>query len=244
MNWKQDLLREVRSLGLFGQIESHENDAVIFERIPLLLSKAESADAIRGKGVWFDSPAGWFATKDSDLLALIGWMPDYIAPYFYLAKNVVPCWRCKKTGPVFSMISKGNHFQRRELDDMEDGEKINEIEWIVGEYGDFTGMFLSNVTLVNGRVQRYLAERCPSYRVAFSKTAASNYFMNHCTDCDAKFGDFFIHGEPGGAFFPTTEVEAGRIELYRVDLPLLAQGNGSVSTPDMIPYCSDIDVVA
>ncbi|WP_157649298.1 hypothetical protein [Burkholderia ubonensis] len=65
--------------------------------------------------------------------------------------------------------------------------------------------------------------------------------MNHCAECDAKFGDFFIHSEPGGAFFPVSEGEAELIRLMKIDLPLLVQGSGSVSSPDMLPYCTFVN---
>jgi hypothetical protein len=40
--------------------------------------------------------------------------------------------------------------------------------------------------------------------------------MNHCS-CGAKLGDFYLHNEPGGAFFPTSESTAREIELKRID---------------------------
>lgn len=41
--------------------------------------------------------------------------------------------------------------------------------------------------------------------------------MNTC-GCGAHFGDFDLFSEPGGAFFPTEEAEAGQITIE--ELPL------------------------
>jgi hypothetical protein len=46
---------------------------------------------------------------------------------------------------------------------------------------------------------------------------AFGYLMNHCENCGAKLGDFFMHSEPGGAFFPTSPQEAQRMTLIRIN---------------------------
>jgi hypothetical protein len=62
---------------------------------------------------------------------------------------------------------------------------------------------------------------CPSGHPHFqkhtSKTAGTAYYMDTC-GCGAHFGDFYLFSEPGGAFFPTEENEAGRITIE--ELPL------------------------
>lgn len=48
------------------------------------------------------------------------------------------------------------------------------------------------------------------FRPDFSKTIAETYWMNHCHECDAKIGDWFVH-KPGEAFFPTTDEEQAKL---------------------------------
>jgi len=48
------------------------------------------------------------------------------------------------------------------------------------------------------------------FRPDFSKTIAETYWMNHCQECDAKIGDWFVH-KPGEAFFPTTDEEQAKL---------------------------------
>lgn len=56
------------------------------------------------------------------------------------------------------------------------------------------------------------------FRQDFSRTVADTYWMNHCRECDAKIGDWFVH-KPGEAFFPTSADEVSRLKGRRVDGP-------------------------
>ncbi len=57
-----------------------------------------------------------------------------------------------------------------------------------------------------------------NYRPDFSKTVAETYWMNHCQECDAKIGDWFVH-KPGEAFFPTTDEEQSKLSGKLVEGP-------------------------
>ncbi len=57
-----------------------------------------------------------------------------------------------------------------------------------------------------------------NYRPDFSKTIAETYWMNHCQECDAKIGDWFVH-KPGEAFFPTTNEEHSKLTGKLVEGP-------------------------
>lgn len=58
------------------------------------------------------------------------------------------------------------------------------------------------------------------FRLDFSHTANESYWMNHCSECDAKIGDWFVT-KPGNAFFPTTESEVLKVYGTRVPGPLV-----------------------
>ena len=59
-----------------------------------------------------------------------------------------------------------------------------------------------------------LRQRAPRYRVDYSRTTQSFYWMNHCEHCDAKLGDFETLQE-AGAF-------ENRVELVQIDEPFSA----------------------
>ena len=56
--------------------------------------------------------------------------------------------------------------------------------------------------------------------------------MDHCK-CAAKLGDFYLHNEPGGAFYPTSEEEAKDITLYELKIDEKIQVDASYITNDM-----------
>jgi len=66
-------------------------------------------------------------------------------------------------------------------------------------------------------ILEWILAKHPQFENRESKTAEANYYTNTCL-CGAHFGDFFLHHEPGGAFFPNTEKEAGLISIE--ELPL------------------------
>ncbi|WP_423395547.1 hypothetical protein [Burkholderia sp. LMG 21824] len=233
---RSKLLDEMLKIRLLGDLRDDCDDIVTFERTPLLLSKQEQAEALVGRAVWLDDPTGWFATDNSDIEVLSGWMPHYVAPYFYIAQNIQSCWRCGEISPVYCLASTGDYLER--LLDYDDDDRIKTIDWTISSYGSFVGTFIGNMTIVNGTVRRLIRGHCSNYYIDQSKMAESSYYMNHCVKCGAKFGDFFMHSEPGGAFFPVSEGEAKSITLTKIALPLLVRGSGSVSSPDMLPFCT------
>jgi len=236
MSWDSGAtLDEIVQTGLLGRLTSEDNGFFTFERAPLLLSKKEEAIARAGRAIWLDQPAGWFAAKGSDINSLAGWIPDCIAARPFLATSSSSCWKCGDSTPVHCLALPQGHLSLEFRDDDEDdGESEGAVEWRLAD----CGTFISNLTLVNGSVQRYLKTACPSYCLDFSKKAEGSYFMNHCKHCGAKLGDFFMHNEPGGAFFPTTEGAARGITLRSIDATLLACGGTSVQSPDYMPCCT------
>ena len=56
------------------------------------------------------------------------------------------------------------------------------------------------------------------FRMDYSNTVGESYWMNHCSECDAKIGDWFIT-KPGKAFFPTTDAEVLKVQGTRVPGP-------------------------
>ena len=53
----------------------------------------------------------------------------------------------------------------------------------------------------------------------FSRTIGQQYWMNHCRDCGAKIGDWFVHS-PGEAFFPLNDADLALLKGRQVDGPL------------------------
>ena len=55
----------------------------------------------------------------------------------------------------------------------------------------------------------------PDYELAVVELAETSYYCNACK-CGAHFDDFALFCEPGGAFFPTEDEEAARIDVIKL----------------------------
>ena len=80
-----------------------------------------------------------------------------------------------------------------------------------------------------------------SFKLAYSKTAGARYFMNHCQHCGAKLGDFFMHSEPGGAFFPTSPAQANKMTLFRINERFDANCGLGYASDDFMEYMQIVD---
>jgi hypothetical protein len=229
-----DHLTALLATGLFGSLVGQEDEFLTFERTPLLLSKKEDSSARAGAAVWLDQPPGWFATNNSDIDALSAWIPNLASARFFVASSQESCWKCGDISTVYCLAMPEGYLSMDVQGDPNGEDEEAVVESVLAD----SGTFISNLTLVNGSVRRLLREKCPSYHLDFSQTNEGHYFMNHCGHCGAKFGDFYMHDEPDGAFFPTTEEEAKNITLQVVEATLLAQGSSSVRFPDYMPFCT------
>ncbi len=108
----------------------------------------------------------------------------------YVACAQTHCWRCRAAIEVICIYCATGDIR---------GDR----------YEDFT---VSNVTAVDEQLRRQLAH-WPLFRFAYSNTAGGRYFANHCSHCRALQGDYFLHCEPGGAFFSLKGAPPGVIEL-------------------------------
>ncbi|MFG0216346.1 hypothetical protein ACFU8X_25065, partial [Brevibacillus porteri] len=65
----------------------------------------------------------------------------------------------------------------------------------------------SNITVLTDSVLEVIQGMTNRYVVNYSKTASQSYYLNHCEHCSSKQGDFYLHSEPGNAFFPMSDEE-------------------------------------
>ena len=122
-------------------------------------------------------------------------MATRINPPVYLACAAIACWRCGAKMPAVAIIAPN-------VPDAQ-GESC----------------ILSDIGSLPGPMRMFIQKRFPSFRLKYSKTTESEYYANTCPKCGMLSGDFYLHSEPGGPFFPTSEEEAalltvtGRIKI-------------------------------
>ena len=78
--------------------------------------------------------------------------------------------------------------------------------------------YFSFVTRVSKSVYLILKEKCPTYRKDYSKTVEYRYYMNHCSHCNAKSGDFFLHQEEDSPFLDINYDNSYAVEFIKLDL--------------------------
>lgn len=111
-----------------------------------------------------------------------------ISEQAYVARTATNCWRCRAGIEVLCVYCQTG--------------------WVDGEaYEEFT---VSNITAVDDALRLQL-ERWPTFRFAYSRSERKRYLANHCTRCGTLQGDYFLHCEPGGAFFTLRDAPSGLI---------------------------------
>lgn len=122
-----------------------------------------------------------------------------ISSPIFLITSTEDCWRCRIPQPVIAMASCSVLEADEENGDAEISDPV----------------ILSNISRMPDEIASYLTTRFPRYQIHRSRTAGFAYFTNFC-ECGANFGDFYLHCEPGGAFFPTTKDEAEQMSVERL----------------------------
>ncbi len=121
------------------------------------------------------------------------------APIFLL-RSSESCWRCHASQEAIALA-----FRWRLDKDQDKDEQPEENEPLI----------LQNIHTLPKAILDAVLSRHPHFEKRTSKTAGTAYYMNTC-DCGAHFGDFYLFSEPGGAFFPMDETEAGHISIEQL----------------------------
>jgi hypothetical protein len=117
-----------------------------------------------------------------------------INPPLYLASTMISCWRCRADMPAVGLIAPNVP------------ETENEV------------CILSDITELPASVLAFVQNRFPSFKWKFSKTTRSEYYANTCPKCGVLSGDFYLHSEPGGPFFPESEADAACLTVEQIPI--------------------------
>lgn len=153
-------------------------------------------DVVKSIGAFWDvEQKTWFVPNHKDINDFQQWIDKskvsvIIKSPVSIALNSSDCYKCANKTAVISLASSNFYY-------LSTDENENE-KWFRADGLSFFSMpvFIENelAVKINGLF--------PNYKIAYSKTVESNYWANHCEHCGALQGDFFLHSEPGGAFFP------------------------------------------
>lgn len=184
-------------------------------RIDLNVPFAEKDDAKRLGARWDGDRKVWYVPDGVNPGAFGRWLPalpdiNVRASNYFIAQSETHCWKCRELTQVFGFILPSGH-EALEPDDEEDDRDV----W----YRHDEPTILNYVTELLPAVANRIKTMTRHYRVDFSKTTGSSYWMNHCEACGMKQGDFELFCEPDGAFFPMDEQAASQIVLQTFSEP-------------------------
>lgn len=182
---------------------------VDIEFAPFLNVPREDKDEAKKRGARWHGPARrWFIPKGHDQKPFAKWSAELentpslraICP-FYVLESIEVCWKCQADAAAVTLASMG--FVPLEASVAEQQDLREETAVLV---------LYSYIEHLPPRLAAFMRGKYPSYYVDFSKTTQSFYWMNHCP-CAAPLGDFHLHSEPDGAFFPMEESHAASMTL-------------------------------
>jgi hypothetical protein len=174
--------------------------------------------------------------------------PNLRSERYFIAHAKLRCGSCRaETGVVAVGLPAGHESLVSDWPDERPAEHDEPVglgdgtaEFVgQGDVGDGSGeaiwenadgaAFLFHLDALPASVLHRLAGTSPGYRRAVAESM--RYYANHCETCGAMFEDEELFCEPGGAFSPTTEADAGAVALTVVDEPIQARAGGYAIAP-------------
>jgi len=160
----------------------------------------EERQAVGALGAhWDESSKCWYLEPGQDTRPFGRWLGDdpgedytIVTDHAYVATTHARCWRCGTRTQVCCLYCEQG---------IVDGESCEHFA-------------VSEVTSMDSSLAAQLGA-WPQFR--FSSTRASGRCLtNHCTHCGATQADYFLHCDPGGAFFLIRGAAPGTIHLDRL----------------------------
>ncbi|WP_236901670.1 DUF5710 domain-containing protein [Empedobacter brevis] len=187
-------------------------------------------DFAKSKGAFWDAEQKtWFVPDHKDINDFLQWIDTrkvsiLLKSPFFIAVNKRQCYNCSAFTTVIALASDNLYY----LDYDDNGNE----KWFRQDYFSFFSM----PVFINDEVTAILNKLFPQYKMGYSKTAGE-YWANHCEHCGALQGDFYLHCESGGAFFPIETEDCKHITL----LPIPTQFDVELNTG--ISWASNADEI-
>ena len=161
------------------------------------------------------------------------------APTYYVARSNAHCRHCGLRTRLWALAVPRTH------ETLEDGTAVGDAGAVIDDAGAEAAQasdawqcpnvnaILFYVEALPQDVQFLLQQIAPGFRPAQSAAIQARYWVNHCEHCGATLEDHELHCEPDGAFLPSSEAAAARIQLRRIQEPFEALSGGYSPDP---PY--------
>lgn len=130
---------------------------------------------------WDKEVKSWYIEDISGIDEFSQWAGDIICENLYIIRAEKVCYRCHRKTRVMLLATDRSYAK-------EEGYRLN--------------TNLQILTFVTD-MPKFLEQDLEDYKyyLSFSKAADYMYFMNHCMNCRAKQGDFYLHEMPEEAIY-------------------------------------------
>lgn len=129
-------------------------------------------------------------------------MTDFItAEWFCALLTKGSCYACQGLTPLAVVWAPRGVEQ-------EDGERYDIDEPFLLRY----------IEQLNPEAEAFLAKVAPGLRYAPTRTSGMTYLANHCAQCGAVLGDYYLC-EPDGPFWLESQTELAALAICRADIP-------------------------
>lgn len=189
-------------------VATKSEESVVILEVPY--SQKDEAKALGAK--WNPNIKKWFITSKDDKSKFVKWLSKQPKPdsaefqpgnsltlkqKIYLLRSWENCYKCGNAAEVFCLAA--------------DGVVEHDMSSEFKEFFNF-----HYLTSAPQKIKNLFKKYAPTYYFDYSKQTESSYFINHCK-CGAKLGDFFLHCEPHGAFFPMSPEEVkNKITMHSI----------------------------
>jgi hypothetical protein len=133
--------------------------------------------------------------------------PNVRSGTWLLLQSVGHCPHCQLPTALFCLGLPPGH------------ETAVDDRWVMAD----TGVLLAQVEYLPPEVIGVLQEICTLFRPDDHESTGNGCWVNHCQHCGRIQNDLAEHGEPGGAFLPTTQQAAGQMLVVSVAGPFSAR---------------------
>jgi len=148
------------------------------------------------------------------------------AQRFFVAQTRGVCNDCNRSTPLVAVgLWPGHEALELDEDAPDDAHAVD--RWEVAHHA----AFLFHVAYLSSNAQSRIMAICPAYALDHDESGDELCWTNHCEHCGAPFDDQDLFCEPGGAFLPVSEADAGLIQIRNLEEAIAAVAAGDAPEP-------------
>lgn len=213
-------------------------------RIDLKVPFLEKDEAKKLGARWDLQKRVWYVPEGEDPSLFCKWLSkelsankksdemNFRASSYFIAESSTKCGECAKVTRVYGFLLPSGHEVLKAGKEARE-EKALAIQWVPVE----EPTILYYVEDLSEAVISQMQAFSQNYHRNLQGQPEGSCWENHCEHCKIQQGDWEIHHEPDGAFFPLSKETASKITLHCIYQPFQASARGG--SRDIIYFCTE-----